>query len=552
MARARGPLKIQPLWLRVERNRLKLAVFIVAFLLAWALAFVVVLWAPSVLILKVVASVGTMNGDPGWLLTLSRWVLANLSATGVGIGIFGAACSAAYAAVSLSQPLRKQLVALGVHPANREFPESRSALRDMAIASGFAELQPELFILESSSLNAFIIARAHQRAYVVITSRMAKRMSQDRQRAVFANLMARLRGGDVQWATAVSALMAPVWRWKDLSRTSPDTAALLEVSRSFIAGDSIGPTYSAVRQRSTAGKDGIESAGYLAALPLVGPLMWLTYAAAVVASELVAFGHRRSHLLSSTVADAEGMLVLKDPVPMLEALREAIEVDNRVRIAQPLYAQLFYIWAGDGLTDEDDPEWQRLDRLQEIVGVDGVADAESDMLRPAEEYSNLFVPPSPVMEASGLSRRVLPPPEDFVRIPEWALTIAPIFGAFLASMLAASRLVTMGVGRPVWAGPGAPEWVSYARAFASAEVVAIISVAAVVFFAAAITGKRSTGALIGVLCGGLLLSIDIGGRGLTTAVDLGMRGQLMLALVAGTALVAGVAGGALGSLVRRG
>jgi len=552
MARARGPLKVQPLWVRVERNRLKLAVFIVAFLFAWAIAFVVVLWLPAVLLLAIVASVGASSPDPGWLVELSRWVLAHLGATAVGVGLLGAACSAAYAAVTLAQPIRKQLAALGVYPVRQELPETRRALRDMAIASGFADLQPELFVLESSSLNAFIIARAHQRAYVVITSRMAERMSVDRQRAVFANLMSRLRAGDVQWATAVSALMAPVWRWKDLSTDSTQAAELSEFMNGYLAGDSTGPTYTAVPEHRRREPSAEASAASMVAFPLVGPVLWLTYVAAVIASELVAFGHRRSHLVASQLADAEGMLLLKDPEPMLHALREAIEADNRVRVAQPLYAQLFYIWAGDDLTDEDDPEWQRLDRLQEIVGTDGFADAEGDMLRPAEEYADFLPPAAPSTGERGQNSYAPPPKEDEVVIQPWVFVWVPWLAAVVGSMIVAAPLMNMGLHRPVGAPAGSAAWQSYMHAFSSAEIFAVIAVVLIVFLASVMSGRARIGAFIGLSCAAVVLGVDVVGRGLTTTVELGMPGQLLVALVAGGTLVAGIAGGAVGSLVRRG
>lgn len=551
MARARGPLKVQPLWLRVERNRLKLAVFILAFLFAWALAFVVVLWLPSVLVLAIVARLGAANAEPGLVLAFSRWVLENLGVSAVAVGLLGAACSALYAAVTLAQPLRKQLAALGVRPVRDELPETRRALRDMAIASGFAELQPELFVLESSSLNAFIIARAHQRAFVVITSRMAERMEVDRQRAVFANLMSRLRAGDVQWATAVSALMAPVWRWKDLGTDSAMDAEIVEFGRAYLAGDTVGPTYTSVREP----RGSVEPMGSAAAMtvfPMVGLLVWLTYTAAVIASELVAFGHRRSHLLASEVADAEGMLLLKDPEPMLHALREAIEADNRVRIAQPLYAQLFYIWAGDDLTDEDDPEWERLDRLQEIVGTDGMADADGDMLRPAEDYTDLAAPTAPVAEGYRDSRYTPPPEVEYVSVPTWVFLWVPFASALIGTMVVSSRLTSLVQDRPVFDSPTSPAWRDLAQAFGTAEVFVVLAVVGIVLFASVMTGRARVGALTGVACGTVLLAVDLAARSLAPGVELGMHGPTLAVIVGAGALIAGIAGGALGSLVRRG
>ena len=65
------------------------------------------------------------------------------------------------------------------------------------------------------------------------------------------------------------------------------------------------------------------------------------------------------------------MLLLKDPVAMLSALQRCIELNNVVPAAGEAFAELFYCWTGISSDDEDDPEWIRVARLREVLGVMG-------------------------------------------------------------------------------------------------------------------------------------------------------------------------------------
>lgn len=65
------------------------------------------------------------------------------------------------------------------------------------------------------------------------------------------------------------------------------------------------------------------------------------------------------------------MLLLKEPKVMLSALESCIRFNNFVPAAGPGFAQLFYCWTGDATSDEEDPEWRRVLRLREVLGVEG-------------------------------------------------------------------------------------------------------------------------------------------------------------------------------------
>ncbi len=70
-------------------------------------------------------------------------------------------------------------------------------------------------------------------------------------------------------------------------------------------------------------------------------------------------------------ADAEGMLLLKDPRSMLHAIENVLERDNHVPTAGDAYSQLFFCWAGFGFAPEQDPEMRRVARLRETLGAEG-------------------------------------------------------------------------------------------------------------------------------------------------------------------------------------
>ncbi len=87
------------------------------------------------------------------------------------------------------------------------------------------------------------------------------------------------------------------------------------------------------------------------------------------------------------------MLLLKEPLVMLSALESCIRFNNFVPAAGPGFAQLFFCWTGDATSDEEDPEWQRVLRLREVLGVEG---------NPPEPLRNspimLVAPPAPRLD----------------------------------------------------------------------------------------------------------------------------------------------------------
>ncbi len=364
------PHRIEPLWDRVDRNRVELAVFIALFLLASSAGAAIVLAFG-------LAGLAILTQDPeAW-----EWLLGNVGrAFGVVSG--AAACVAgAYVAVALSRCERWLLRRFGAElsPRGEELP-TKHALKDMAIAAGF-EVAPALYVIETRNVNAFVFGKGRRRPVVGVTRGLVDRLTPDEQRAVFANLMARLRAGDTIWATGVTAIMAPLWTVRDrqldadapVRRGASDARAQVDprTGRPYVV---------------------TSEADLLAGIYWLMPMLF----AFIFVSEFVAFGHRWSQLRHAEVADAEGMLLLKDPRSMLSALEKCVRFNNYVPTAGPGFTQLFYCWTGDGSTDdESDPENRRITRLREVLGVAGMPDP---VVVPNEP---VLAPVAPRLEGAG-------------------------------------------------------------------------------------------------------------------------------------------------------
>jgi hypothetical protein len=121
-----------------------------------------------------------------------------------------------------------------------------------------------------------------------------------------------------------------------------------------------------------------------------------------ILSELVAALHRRSQRTTAETADAEGMLLLKDPTSMLSALSHCVELNNLVPSAGEAFSELFYCWTGVSTNDEDDPEWQRVARLREVLGVEGMVWEPQSRIA----ADGLFAPCAPRLEERNETNRL--------------------------------------------------------------------------------------------------------------------------------------------------
>lgn len=340
---------VEPLWTRVDRNRAKFVLFVGGYLLSIALSAAVVT--------ALVAAVA------GLFLLRAPETAAGYYANLGAIAAAGAAASvvvgAAWVAWALTRSEKRLLGRLGaVLTPTGSLRPTKLALKDMAIAAGFVHAPPLWIIPDCDRVNAFAVGRSPRTAVVGVTQGFADRLTAEEQRAVFANLIARLGNGDVRWATAVSSLVGPLWamRERDLRRDEEDPLTGERAPDDPVALSIDG----AARARS-----GEAASGAVVA--------FVVYALMIVVTEVLLAGHQRSTRLTAEKADAEGMLLLKDPREMLTALEKVLEANNTVPTAGEAYSALFYCWAGFGYAPEDDPEFARVIRLREVLGAEGIA-----------------------------------------------------------------------------------------------------------------------------------------------------------------------------------
>lgn len=324
----------EPLWDRVDANRLKLAGYVALFVASVVIVFDVMVFVFG-----------------GCLLAAA---LIEAQETGLLDAIFGRGPVVPFSWFSLAFGLAALLWAL--HTLSRseswllkrlgavlvpkgELIETKLALKDMAIAAGLP-ISPALYLIDNSTVNAFVFSAHRRRAVLGVTRGLVEKLAIGEQRAVFANLIARLATGATIVDTGVASLMWPLNAWRDRNLSGQNE----QMDREVVSE--------------------LNASAISFALLLFG------FALAIV-GEVFSAGQRHRQLRAAEKADAEGMLLLKDPAAMLSALEKAVRYDNVVPGAWDTFADLFYCWTGDSTNDESDPEWERVARLREVLGVAG-------------------------------------------------------------------------------------------------------------------------------------------------------------------------------------
>jgi Zn-dependent protease with chaperone function len=349
-------LRIEPLRVRVDRNRVRFVIFLIAFVagsaVLLALAFVAV---PGSLI-------GLVVDTPHYYSTLAIVVAA---AVGVLLALGG--------------------IAAGVQVANAEHwvrsrfrgaeldPDAHSSLvravDEMSIASGLPE-PPRLLLFDVPSANACAIGASRKRPIIGVTQGLIDSFTPGEQQAVVATLIARITRGDILVGTALAALMGPLRMLRDIRKAPEAGAAVASEGCSNGCGD--GCTGSLDGCSDLGDSDGCAGAiGLILFIALVAALTWL---AITVASWLVTAWGRALHRTGHEKADAEGMLLLRHPQPMLSALQKAISSSNEIADGDPSYDGIFYA-STSGTPAIEKVERRRYDRLREVLGTDGLAAA---------------------------------------------------------------------------------------------------------------------------------------------------------------------------------
>lgn len=361
---------VEPLWDRIDRNRTKVAIFLVLFVLTTG-ASTALLTAIAMFLTGVVL-VGPAS-TPVFFAAIPWVSLAAMLAACLG--------TAAYAARMMTHAERRLLRRFGaVRVETGESLEAKSALYDMALATGY-EYPPPLWVIDGCDrINAFALGLDERSAAVGVTRGFLERLDAGEMRAVFANLMSRVRSGDTLWATAVSAIMGPIWKLRE---------------RQFRNEDEGDDGLFGARQESP----------FLSRDRAGGQLIYVVlFAVAVIVTELLMQGHERAARVAAEKADAEGMLLLKDPREMLRGLGTVLEANNTVLAAGEAYSMLFYCWAGFGFAPEDDPEMERVSRLREVLGPEGMVEDPPSSYRgltPEERSSSAGAPKAPRLDGPG-------------------------------------------------------------------------------------------------------------------------------------------------------
>jgi Zn-dependent protease with chaperone function len=348
--------RIETLWKRVDGNRVRFVAFTTLFIgIVSLLISLVVAFGAAIAFICAIAETGP-NAVVALPALAGGSLLVSLLATTLWV------------IVRLSRSERWLVGRLGARITTKgEFASVKGVLKDITLASGFKH-SPPLYFIDTNRVNAFALGRSHGRAMLGVTRGFVERLHPEQQRAVFANLMARIITLDTLWATAVSALMGPIWAMRERDLVRDDTNLVL-TDNAHVAAPM------PVAQASSA--SGAAFAGFA------------VYGVAVIVTELLAWWHQRAAWMAAEKADAEGMMLLKDPRSMLSALEYVLDCNNHVPTAGDAYSQLFYCWAGFGFAPEDDPEYRRVAHLREVLGAEGLAQ------RPAPNLPGWACPPPP-------------------------------------------------------------------------------------------------------------------------------------------------------------
>jgi Zn-dependent protease with chaperone function len=374
--------RVEPLWARIDRNRLKLAVFVVAFV------------GGSAILLS-----AALVALPGWLLGWGAdqidlvqwsdwfgvypWVVAGAFALVLALG-------ALIAAVQLANAhdwVRNRFKGRPFGPDDDQ--RFVSAVEDMSIAAGLAA-PPELMVLASGAVNAMAVGTTRKRPLIGVTEGFLAQLTEDEQRAVVATLIARICAGDILFGTALAALMGPIRAIRESRKSAKAVAAgtggCLADGCTSGCGDvggcvDVGDGCSGC---ADLGDDGLAGcAGGLVIVVFLAAVAALTYAAVVAAAWIVTLWGRALHRTSYEKADAEGMLLLKDPAPMLSALGKVVRTTTGVGDGDPSYDGIFYA-PTSGTTRIEPDERRRFERLREVLGAEGLAAAlEAPTIEPA-------------------------------------------------------------------------------------------------------------------------------------------------------------------------
>ncbi len=361
MERTTRPIKPQALWIRVDQNRVKLAVFIGLFVLGSATLLTIAFVGVPGSLIGLAVEVGESEPAGYWegFRTTFVMVFGGL----LLVGGVAAAVQIANAEDWVTSRFRAR-----PYMESDGGPGIERAVAGMALAAGLSG-PPRILAIDSDSLNACVIGVSRTDPAIAFTTGMLSSLEESELRAVVAALLSRVASGDVFFATALAALMGPVKALRDLrGGTDKPDGAVSDFGFSVVDSccssgdgciDGLGDADSA---------DGCLTG--IAFVIFAAVVLALTYAAVLTAAWIVTVWGRVLHRTSHEKSDAEGMLLLKDPMPMLSALRKSVKASNLIGDSDASYDAIFYAQTS-GTPAVERVEVRRFDRLREVLGVDG-------------------------------------------------------------------------------------------------------------------------------------------------------------------------------------
>lgn len=357
----------QPLWVRVDRNRVKLAAFVVAFVAGSAA-------------LLTAALVGVPGALFGWVFTTDMpaeaqayWqALAQLLAIAFGVVCAAGALASAVQLANAEDWVRNRFGGRAAKAG--EYPILDDVLQEMMLASGLKKT-PRLVVLETPAVNAYALGTARGRATVGVTRGFLESVPVVEQRAVVAALAARIRSGDILFATALAALMGPLKAVRDNGRAVKE-ATQKGIAHGGCTRAAWSEGWNAIPKIRGCGclfgsRDSVvDSLWMLVIFFMLVVIAAITYVAVVIAAWVVTLWGRILNRSGYEKSDAEGMLLLKDPDAMLAALKRSIGADTTISGGDQSYDGIFYA-PTSGTARVERAEARRLRRLAEVLGAEG-------------------------------------------------------------------------------------------------------------------------------------------------------------------------------------
>ncbi len=138
------------------------------------------------------------------------------SAGALAGGLAGVAYATLLAVLALRAGDRLLLAGLGAQPVRaRDCPRLRNVVEEMAIAAGLPRV-PAVYLLPLPQPNAFAVGPDPERAAIVVTSGLVKRLRRDELQAVVAHEVAHILNQDVRFLTLAAVAVASTTLFSDL------------------------------------------------------------------------------------------------------------------------------------------------------------------------------------------------------------------------------------------------------------------------------------------------------------------------------------------------